>query len=32
MEPLDALLRSFVAQRRMKFTGAEYTPCYRLVA
>ena len=27
-----ALLRSFVAQRRMKFTGAEYTPCYRLVA
>jgi hypothetical protein len=32
MEPLDALLRSFVAQRRMKFTGADYTPCYRLVA
>jgi predicted Rossmann-fold nucleotide-binding protein len=32
MEPLDRLLRSFVAQRRMKFTGAEYTPCYRLVA
>jgi pyrimidine/purine-5'-nucleotide nucleosidase len=32
MEPLDRLLRSFVSQRRMKFTGAEYTPCYRLVA
>src|SRR5271168_3290011 len=32
MEPLDALLRSFVAQQRMKFRGAEYTPCYRLVA
>ena len=32
MEPLDQLLRSFVAQGRMKFTGAEYTPCYRLVA
>ena len=32
MEPLDRLLRSFVAQRRMKLTGAEYTPCYRLVA
>jgi predicted Rossmann-fold nucleotide-binding protein len=32
MQPLDRLLRSFVAQRRMKVTGAEYTPCYRLVA
>jgi predicted Rossmann-fold nucleotide-binding protein len=32
MEPLDALLRSFVAQGRMKFAGGEYTPCYRLVA
>jgi predicted Rossmann-fold nucleotide-binding protein len=32
MEPMDALLRSFVAQGRMKSTGAEYTPCYRLVA
>jgi pyrimidine/purine-5'-nucleotide nucleosidase len=32
MGQLDRLLRSFVAQRRMKFTGAEYTPCYRLVA
>jgi predicted Rossmann-fold nucleotide-binding protein len=32
MEPLDGLLRSFVAQGRMKFAGAEYKPCYRLVA
>jgi predicted Rossmann-fold nucleotide-binding protein len=32
MEPLDQLLRSFVAQGRMKFTGTEYSPCYRLVA
>ena len=32
MEPLDHLLRSFVAQRRMKLAGAEYRPCYRLVA
>ena len=32
MEPLDRLLRAFVAQRRMKLTGTEYTPCYRLVA
>jgi hypothetical protein len=32
LEPLDDLLRSFVAQGRMKLTGAEYTPCYRLVA
>jgi predicted Rossmann-fold nucleotide-binding protein len=32
MQPLDQLLRSFVAQRRMKLAGAEYTPCYRLVA
>ena len=32
MGPLDELLRSFVAQGRMKFTGTEYRPCYRLVA
>ncbi len=32
MEPLDRLLRSFVGQKRMKITGTEYTPCYRLVA
>jgi hypothetical protein len=27
---LDALLASFVRQRRMKLSG-EYRPCYRLV-
>ena len=32
MGPLDQLLRSFVAQRRMKLAGSEYKPCYRLVA
>jgi len=32
MQPLDRLLRSFVAQHRMKLQGTEYTPCYRLVA
>lgn len=32
MEPMDQLLRSFVAQGRMKLAGAEYKPCYRLVA
>ncbi len=32
MTPLGELLRSFVAQRRMKISGAEYRPCYRLVA
>jgi predicted Rossmann-fold nucleotide-binding protein len=32
LEPLDGLLRSFVAQHRMKLAGTEYTPCYRLVA
>jgi predicted Rossmann-fold nucleotide-binding protein len=32
MGPLDELLRSFVAQGRMKLAGAKYTPCYRLVA
>jgi predicted Rossmann-fold nucleotide-binding protein len=32
MTPLDDLLRSFVAQHRMKLAGVAYTPCYRLVA
>ena len=32
LQPLDQLLRSFVAQHRMKLAGSEYTPCYRLVA
>jgi hypothetical protein len=32
MTPLDELLRSFVAQKRMKLAGSEYVPCYKLVA
>ncbi len=28
MKLLDALLASFVEQRRMKIAGADYTPCY----
>jgi hypothetical protein len=31
MEPLDSLLASFVAQRRMKLPGKTYKPCYRIV-
>ncbi len=31
MEPMDALLTSFVAQNRMKLPGKAYTPCYRIV-
>ncbi|MDE2408225.1 MAG: LOG family protein [Xanthomonadaceae bacterium] len=31
MHALDALLRAFVAQRRMKISG-EYKPCYKVVA
>jgi predicted Rossmann-fold nucleotide-binding protein len=31
MEPMDALLQSFVAQQRMKLPGTAYVPCYRLV-
>jgi predicted Rossmann-fold nucleotide-binding protein len=30
MQPLDALLHSFVADRRMKVPGKAYTPCYYL--
>jgi len=32
MGPLDDLLRSFITQGRMKIAGAEYKPCYRLIA
>ena len=32
MELLDELLKSFVAQLRMKLPGSVYRPCYRLVA
>ena len=31
MEPLDELLRAFVAQRRMRLPGVDYVPCYRVV-
>ena len=31
IEPMDALLSSFVAQHRMKLPGKEYVPCYRVV-
>jgi pyrimidine/purine-5'-nucleotide nucleosidase len=31
MQALDALLASFVAQRRMKISG-EYKPCYQVVS
>jgi len=30
MEPLDALLQSFVQQQRMKLPGTEYNPCYEI--
>lgn len=32
MQALDRLLRSFVAQGRMKLPGKEYKPCYRVVS
>ena len=32
METLDALLRAFVAQRRMRLPGVEYVPCYRVLS
>jgi len=31
MEPMDALLASFVAQHRMKLPGKKYNPCYRIM-
>jgi predicted Rossmann-fold nucleotide-binding protein len=31
MEPMDALLSSFVEQHRMKLPGTEYTPCYKII-
>ncbi|MCG8669605.1 MAG: nucleotide 5'-monophosphate nucleosidase PpnN [Pseudomonadales bacterium] len=31
MEPLDNLLRTFVAQNRMKIGTANYKPCYKVV-
>jgi len=32
MQPMDALLKSFVAQHRMKLAGRDYQPCYRVVS
>lgn len=32
MQHLDDLLRSLIAENRMKLPGKEYIPCYRLVA
>lgn len=31
MEPMDALLSSFVEQHRMKLPGKKYIPCYRVM-
>lgn len=31
MEPMDALLASFVAHHRMKLPGKKYIPCYQIV-
>ena len=31
MNALDTLLRSFVAQQRMRLPGSKYVPCYRIV-
>jgi len=31
MGPMDSLLASFVAQRRMKLPGTEYKPCYTII-
>ncbi len=31
MEPMDALLQSFVEQFRMKLPGSEHIPCYEIV-
>ncbi|MGH8145515.1 MAG: nucleotide 5'-monophosphate nucleosidase PpnN [Rhodanobacteraceae bacterium] len=32
MHALDTLLKSFVAQHRMKLPGRKYVPCYRIVS
>ncbi len=32
MRALDVLLKSFIAQQRMKLPGTQYVPCYRIVA
>jgi predicted Rossmann-fold nucleotide-binding protein len=32
MQPMDTLLSSFAAQKRMKLAGATYNPCYKIVS
>lgn len=32
MAPMDSLLASFIQQKRMKLSGKEYQPCYRIVS
>lgn len=32
LEPMDELLKAFVAQGRMKLPGATYVPCYEIVS
>ncbi|MCG6968758.1 MAG: DUF3412 domain-containing protein, partial [Gammaproteobacteria bacterium] len=31
MNTMDRLLKSFVAQQRMKLPGKSYSPCYRII-
>ncbi len=31
LDPMDSLLKSFVAQNRMKLPGKKYVPCYRII-
>jgi hypothetical protein len=31
LEPMDALLSSFVDQQRMKLPGKTYRPCYQVI-
>ena len=31
MDPLDSLLKSFIAQHRMKLPVTDYVPCYRII-
>ncbi len=31
MQPLDAMLRAFVEQGRMKLAGSHYNPCYQVI-
>ena len=31
MAPMDALLKAFATQKRMKLSADDYEPCYRIV-